>query len=70
MGLIIFFLLLLEDYAIFVGRLDFIIVANELNLINFFLSLKEEFFERAINKNKLWYFHLIDFCTSRVMNEL
>ena len=49
MGLVIFFLLLLEGYAIFVGRLGFIIVENKLIIFSkLFLRLKD-FFEIAIN---------------------
>lgn len=48
MGLVIFFLLLLEGYAIFVGRLGFIIFENKLIFSKLFLRLKD-FFEIAIN---------------------
>lgn len=48
MGLVIFFLILLEGYAIFVGRLDFIIFENKLIFSKLFLRLKD-FFEIAIN---------------------
>lgn len=66
MGLVIFFLLLLEGYAIFVGRLGFIIFENKLIFSKLFLRLKDFFWNSYQHKNRLWYFHLIEYCIAIV----